>query len=60
MGVGRNFSRGGASRHFSYLFHFVGDATKMDVKKKKTSSVTATVAYSDFLARKLYSEQMFQ
>jgi len=34
MGVRRNFSRGGQSRHFAYLFQFVGDATQMDVHKK--------------------------
>ena len=34
MGVRRNFSRGGHSRHFAYLFQFVGDATQMDVHKK--------------------------
>jgi len=31
----------------------------MDVHKKKMSSVTATVANSVFLVRKLYTEQMF-
>jgi len=34
MGVGRKFSRWEQSRHFSYLFQFVGDATQMDVLKK--------------------------
>jgi len=34
MGVRRNFSKGGKSRHFAYLFQFVGDATQMDVHKK--------------------------
>ena len=58
MGVLRNFSRGGQSRHFAYLFQIVGDATQMDIYKKEMFSVTATVAYSVFLVRKLYNEQM--
>jgi len=53
------FPGGGKSRHFAYLFQIVGDATQMDVHKKKMSSVTATVANSVFLVRKLYTEQMF-
>jgi len=59
MGVPRNFSRGGQRRHFAYLFVAVDDATQIDEYKKKMSSVTATVAYSVFLVRKLYTEQMF-
>jgi len=35
MGVRRNFSRGGQSRHFAYLFLVVGDVTQMDVSKKE-------------------------
>jgi len=58
MGVGRNFSRGGQSWHFAYLFKFVGDATQMDVHKQM-SNVTATVAYSVFPVRKFYTEKMF-
>jgi len=58
MGVRRNFSRGGQSRHFVSLFQCVSDATQMDVHKKM-SNVTATAAYSVFLVRKLYSDQMF-
>jgi len=33
MGVHRNFSRGGQSRQYAYLFQFVGDASQMDVHK---------------------------
>jgi len=43
MGVRRNFSRGGQSRHFAYLFQFVSDPTQMEVHKKKMSSNTATL-----------------
>jgi len=32
---------------------------KLTYTKKKMSNVTATVAYSVFLVRKLYTEQMF-
>jgi len=55
FGPGRpqNFFQGGQSRHFAYLFHIVGDATQMDVHKKKMFNVTATVANSVFPARKL-------
>ena len=35
MGVRRNFSRGGQSRHFTCLFQVVGDAAQMDVHKKE-------------------------
>jgi len=35
MGVRRNFSRGGQSRHFAYLFLVVGDVTQIDVDKKE-------------------------
>jgi len=31
----------------------------MDVYKRKISNVTATIAYSVFLVRKLYTEKMF-
>ena len=57
MGVRRNFSRWGQSRHFAYLFVVVGGATQIDVYKEE--NVTAMVAYSAFLVRKRYSEQMF-
>ena len=42
----QNFFQGGKSRYFAYLFQIVGDATQMDVRKKKMSNVTATVACS--------------
>jgi len=32
---------------------------KLTYTKEKMSNVTATVAYSSFLVRKLYTEQMF-
>ena len=54
------FPGGGAKSTFwLYFFRVVGDATQMDVYKKKMSIVTATVAYSVFLVRKLFTEQMF-
>jgi len=60
MGVRRNFSRGGQSRHFAYPFQVVDDATQMDVHKtlhpfyttKKIPNATATVAYSVFALQK--------
>jgi len=52
------FARG-QSRYFANLFQIVGDATQMDVHKKKMSNVTATVANSVFPVRKLCTEQMF-
>jgi len=55
-GVSAEFFPGGQSRHFAYLFQFVGDATQMDVHKNKMTNATATVAYSVFLVRKLYNE----
>jgi len=59
MGIRRNISRGfSQSRHFAYLFLVVDDATQIDAYKKM-SNVTATVAYSAFLGRKFYTEQMF-
>jgi len=67
MGVRRNFSKGGESRHFTYAFQVVNDATQMGVHKalhpfyttKKMPNVTTTVAYSVFPLRKLYTKQMF-
>jgi len=59
MGVRRNFSRGEQSRHFAYFFWLLTMQRKLTYTKKKMSNVTATVAYSAFLIRKLYSEQMF-
>jgi len=35
MGVRRNFSRGGQSRHFAYVFVVVDDATQIDVYKRE-------------------------
>jgi len=58
MGVRRNFSIGGQSWHFAFLFKFVGDASQMDVHKRM-SNVTATVTYSVFPIRKFYTEEMF-
>jgi len=48
----------GESQHFSYLLLIVDEATQIDVHKKM-SNVTATIAYSAFLVRKLYTEQAF-
>jgi len=31
----RKFFQGGQSRHFAYLFKFVGDATQMNVRKNQ-------------------------
>jgi len=59
MGVRRNFSREGKSRYFAYLFQVVGVARQMDEYKRKMSAVTAKVAHSVFLVRKLYTQQMF-
>ena len=59
MGVRRIFSMGWQSRHFVYLFQIFGDATQMDVHKKKMSNVTATFSNSVFSVRKVYTEQIF-
>jgi len=67
MGVRRNFSRGGQSRHFAYPFQVVEDATQMDVHKtphpfyitKKMPNVTATVADSVCFLRKFYTKPGF-
>jgi len=50
MGVRRNFSRGGRSRHFAYLFQFVGEASakQMDVYKICPMLFMATVTYNVF------------
>ena len=50
---------GGSKSTFCLSFHTVGDATQMDVHKKKMSNVTATVATSVFPVRKLYTEHRF-
>jgi len=54
----QKFFQGEESRHFAYLFQFVGDATQMDVHKK-LSNFTATVTYSVFPIRKFYTEKIF-
>jgi len=56
MGVRRNFSRGGKVDILLIFFHL---QRKWTYTKKKMFNVTATVAYSDLLVRKPYSEQMF-
>jgi len=38
MSVRKNFSRGGQSRHFAYLFLGVDNATQIDVYKKRKNS----------------------
>jgi len=61
MGVRRNFSRGGRKVDiFLIFFRFWRCNTNgCRLYQKKMFGVTVTVAYSDFLVRKLYSEQMF-
>jgi len=60
MGVRRNFSRGGQSRHFAYLFLVVGDATQIDpYKKENVQCYGNSCIRCFFLVRKLYIEQMF-
>jgi len=54
----QKFFQVGQNRHF-HLFQVVGDATQMDVYKRKMFDVMATVAYSVFLVRKLYTKKMF-
>jgi len=54
-----NFFRGGQSRHFAIFFRLLAMQRKLTHTKKKMFSVTATVAYSVFLVRKLCIEQMF-
>jgi len=59
MGVRRNFSRGGKDDILLMLLWLLMMQRKLTYTKKKMSIVTATVAYSAFLVRKLYIEQMF-
>jgi len=59
MGVRRNFSRAAQSQHFAFFFRLLAMQRKWTCTKKNMSNVTATVAYSVFLVRKLYTEQMF-
>jgi len=58
-GVRRNFSKGGKDNIFLIFFWLLRMQLKPTHTKKKMSSVTATVAYSVFLVRKLDTEQMF-
>jgi len=58
MGVRRNFSRGGQSRHFAYIFQAVGNAMEMDIFKKM-SNVTATVAHMVSLVRNFTLSKIF-
>jgi len=59
MGVRRNFSRGSKVDILLIFFRLLAMQRKWTYTKKKMSNVTATVAYSVFLVRKLYTEQMF-
>jgi len=60
MGVPRNFSRGGGKVDILLVFLWLlMMQRKLTYTKKKMSSVTASVAYSAFLARKLGTEKMF-
>ena len=49
MGIHRICSRGGQRRHFAYLFQIAGNATQMDVHKKKMTTIMSTVACSVYL-----------
>jgi len=59
MGVRRKFSRGGKVDTLHIFLRLLAMQRKWTYTKKQMSSVTATVAYSVFLRRKHYSEQMF-
>jgi len=67
MGVRRNFSGMGQSRHFAYRFQLVDDATQTDSHKtrhpfyttKKMPNITATVAYSVIALKKFNTKKMF-
>ena len=59
MGVHRNVSREGKFDILLIFFWLLAMQRKLTYTKKKMSNVTATVAYSVFLVRKLYIEQMF-
>jgi len=60
MGVRRNFSKGGGKVDILLIISgcWRCNANRC-IQKKKMSNVMATVAYSVFLARNLYTEQMF-
>jgi len=59
MGVRRNVSRRGKFDILLIFFWLLAMQRKLTYTKKKMSNVTATVAYSVSLVRKLYIEQMF-
>ena len=52
MGVSRNFSTGGQSRHFAYRFQVIGDATQMDVYKKVDVQRYGNCCIQCFLCKK--------
>jgi len=56
MGVRRNFSRGGQSRHFAYLFQAVGNANG---RIQKNVQRYGSGCIHGFPCKKLYTEQMF-
>jgi len=58
MGFRRKFSRGGKVAILLIFFRLLAMQRKWTYTKEKMFNVTATVAYSVFLVRKLYSEQM--
>jgi len=58
MGVRRNFSRGSKVDILLICFRLLVMQRKWTHTKNKMFSVTTTVAYSVFLVRKFYSEQM--
>ena len=51
--------RGGKVDILLIFFWLLTMQRKLTYTKKKMSNVTATVAYSSFLVRKIYTEQMF-
>jgi len=55
----QKFSRGGKVDILFIFFWLLAMQRKLTYTKKKMSNVTATVAYSIFLVRKLCTEQMF-
>ena len=58
MGVRRKFSRGGKVDNLLIFFRLLAMQRKWTYTKKMSND-TATVAYSVFPVRKLYTEQMF-
>ena len=59
MGVRINFSRGGNVEILLDFLRLLAMQRKWTYTKRKMFNVTATVAYSVFFVRKLYTEQMF-